>query len=230
MKTRKFAIGIVVLLLVLISAIGVAAYSPIPDDCLDSVEIAGFTVCFAGQDDNNDGTTTWTYAVQSDAKNSTPALSHFTLELCPTFYPYVEPGHEDTYTTPGSYQTITGREGIQYIVEIGTDPTTGVGGIKFEDGEPPLGEDGAVEIDIFQFDLPTQNVAVGEINVGVKAAGSYTGTIDGPTFQESAEASENDALLIKSCTEPTAVRLVNLRVSHLSFFDRLLNFFGLFRQ
>jgi hypothetical protein len=229
MKTRKFAIGIVVLLLALVSAIGVAAYSPIPDDCLDTVEIAGFTVCFAGQDDNNDGTTTWTYAVKSDGENSTAALSHLTIQLCPTTYPYVEPGHEDTYTTPGSYKTITGREGIEYIVQIGEDPTTGVGGIKFEEGEPLLGEDGAVEVDIFQFDLPTQNIGVGEITFGIKAAGDYTGTIDGPTFQDTGESGEGDSALIQSCEEPTAVRLVDLRASRLTFLDRLLSFFGLFR-
>ncbi len=227
MKTRRFAIGIVVLLLALVSAIGAAAYSPIPDDCLDSVDIAGFTVCFAGKDDNNDGTTTWTYAVQSDGKSNTPALSHLTIQLCPTTYDYVEPGHGDIYTTPAGYNTITGREGIEYVVQIGEDPTTGIGGIKFEEGEPLLGEDGAVEVDIFQFDLPTQNIVVGETNIGIKAAGAYTGTIDGPTFQEGANTREGEPPIIDSCEIPTSVKLVSLRASHLSFFDRLLSFFGL---
>jgi hypothetical protein len=227
MKTRKLAIGLAVFLLVLVSAIGVAAYSPIPDDCLDTVDIAGFTVCFAGTDDNGDGTTTWTYAVQSDSQNGTPALSHFTIQICPTTYPYVEPGHDDTYKTPGNYQTITGREDIEYIVQIGEDPTTGVGGIKFEDGEPGLGEDGAVQVDIFQFDLPTQNIGVGDVDVGIKAAGAYTATIDGPIFQETTTTVSGDAPLIESCTEPTAVRLVSLQASRLSFFGRILSFFGL---
>jgi hypothetical protein len=228
MKIRKATIGIVVVLLVLVlaSAASVAAYSPIPDDCLDTVEIAGFTVCFAGKEDNGDNTTTWTYAVQSDGENSTPALSHFTLQLCPTTYPHVEPGQGDTYTTPASYNSITGREGIEYIVEIGEDPTTGVEGIKFEEGEPLLGEDGAIEVDIFQFDLPTENIGIGEINVGIKAADAYTGTIDGPIFQD---ADTSSSTLIQSCEEPTAVRLVNFRASRLSFFDRLLSFFGILR-
>lgn len=227
MKTRRLAIGIVALLLVLVSAIGIAAYSPIPDDCLDTVDIAGFTVCFAGMDDNNDGTTTWTYAVQSDDENNTPALSHFTIQICPTTYPHVDPGHDDVYTTPASYGTITGRAGIEYVVQIGEDPTTGVGGIKFEDGEPGLGEDGAIEVDIFQFDLPTQNIGIGETQIGIKAAGSYTGTIDGPTFQEGANAREGEAPLIDSCEVPTSVKLVSLQVSRLTLFDRLLSFLGL---
>ena len=37
--------------------------------------------------------------------------------------------------------TYTGRGGINYTVVMGADPTSGVSGIKFEDGEPGLGED-----------------------------------------------------------------------------------------
>ena len=225
---KKLAIVGLALFVLLVSAVGVAAAASIPGDCLDTVDIAGFTVCFIGKDDNTDGTTTWTYAVQSDAEESTAALSHFTVELCPTTYKHVEPGHDETYTTPASLGGFSGRDGIEYVVQIGEDPTTRVGGIKFEDGEPGLGEDGAVEVDIFQFDLPTQNFDIGEITIGIKAPGSYTNTIDGPVFVEGAN-SDADGVVVESCTVPTAVRLVNFRASRLSIFDWLLSLLGFLR-
>lgn len=232
MKRRTLTIGIITLLLLLLPATAVVADTAIPGDCLDTVDIGGFTVCLAGYDDNGDGTTTWTYAVQSDDQNSTSALSHLDIELCPTTYPYVEPGNGETYSTPAVYRTFNGREGIEYTVQIGIEPSTYVSGLKFEGGEPNLGEDGVVEVDIFQFTLPTKNIGVGQISFGIKASDAATGSILGPVFEEGANSDAPGEVLIESCEEPTAVRLVSLQASNWqssgpSILVRLLRFFGL---
>ncbi len=68
MKTRKFWIGICVVFLVLFSSVAASAASLIPGDCLDSVTVDGSTICFMGQDNNGDGTTTWTYGVRKGSR------------------------------------------------------------------------------------------------------------------------------------------------------------------
>lgn len=64
--------------------------------------------------------------------------------------------------------TYTGRDDIEYVVEIGTDPTCGVTGIKFEDPTLTLGDDGAYEADIFQFFIPVGTLP-SEIEIATKA-------------------------------------------------------------
>ena len=155
------------------------------------VEMTGFTVCFLGADNNEDGTSTWTYSVKSDDRgggnNGTPALSHWTLGLCES------PSAEATYTTIDSYGDVTGRSGVEYVVVYGTDPTTDVTGIKFEDAlldeaEAGLGEDGAVETDIFQITLNghygTTTVAVATKAGSNKQDATTVDTITGPDCVE----------------------------------------------
>jgi hypothetical protein len=233
MKALRFLLVTVFALTIFFSAGHVEAAGMIPDDCVDFVELGGFTICFLGKVDDQDGFSTWMYAIQSDGESSTGALSHWSIKVCPSTFEYVQPGDGETYTTLGAFGDFTGRPGIDYTVGVGIDPTTGVSGIKFEEGEPNLGEDGAVETDIFQFRLPTENTGIGEIPVAVKNADSYTGTISGPEFQESTNSVQTQTLLqveaptITSCDVPTAVNLTSFQAQSGGFFGWLLAFFGL---
>jgi hypothetical protein len=224
---RKFAPVLLIVVVLLVSVGPALAASVIPGDCVDSVQVAGFTICFVGKTDNNDNTSTWTYAIQSDGDPSTPALSHWTLQLCPATLPYVDPNNGDVYVTPATISGFEGREGIEYTVVLGSDPTTGVSGIKYEDGTPNLGENGQVETDIFQFTLPTQNIAIGETTFATKAGpGSGTGTIQGPVFEEGANLTSGSPL-VTQCEVPSAVNLVSFRSARFAFPVWLLKFIGL---
>lgn len=233
MKTLKTLLVTLFVFTVLFAAGDVAAAGLIPDDCLDFVELGGFTICFIDKTDDADGFSTWTYAIQSDDDNKTGALSHWVIQTCPTTFEYVQPGDGETYTTPGSFGPFSGRAGINYKALVGMDPTTGVSGLKFEDGEPGLGEDGAVETDIFQFRLPTANIGIGDTQVAVKNRNVYTGIISGPVFQESEAAAQTQTLLqveapvITSCEVPTAVNLTSFQAQSGGLFGWLFNFLGL---
>lgn len=232
MKTLKMLLVTVFALTVLFAAGNVAAAGVIPDDCVDYVQLGGFTICFLGKTADNDGFSTWTYAIQSDGDDSTGALSHWAIEVCPTTFEYVQPGDGETYTTIGSFGAFTGRAGIDYTVVVGIDPTTGVSGLKFEEGEPNLGENGAVETDIFQFRLPTANIGIGDVSVAVKNQNSYDGTISGPVFQEGLGSQNgtflnDEAPIITSCEVPTAVSLTSFQAQSSGFFGWLLSFLGL---
>ncbi|MBN1756614.1 T9SS type A sorting domain-containing protein [bacterium] len=72
--------------------------------------------------------------------------------------------------------TYTGREDIVYLVDIGTDPTCGLTGIKFEDPTLTLGDDGVYEADIFQFFIPIGTLPA-EIEVATKAGPACAYTI-----------------------------------------------------
>jgi hypothetical protein len=232
MKTLRMLLVSIFALTVLFAAGNVAAAGVIPDDCVDYVELGGFTICFLGKTAEDDGYSTWTYAIQSDGDDSTRALSHWAIKVCPSTFEYVQPGDGETYTTIGSFGDFTGREGIEYTVVVGMDPTTGVSGLKFEDGQPNLGEGGAMETDIFQFRLPTANIGIGDVPVAVKNKDSYDGTISGPVFEEGAGSSQGtffqeDAPVITSCEVPTAVNLTSFQAQSGGFFGWLLNFLGL---
>jgi hypothetical protein len=151
--------------------------------CPDEANFGIFIVSFLGKTDNPDGTSTWTYAVTSDNETGaqgSPALSHWDLGLCSPAIDGVSPGHGETYTTVGSFDGATGRAGIEYTVEIGLNPHTGIRGIKFENGDPNLGEDGQVETDIFQFTLD-DHYDTTCVEVGTKGGGEVNqGYILGP--------------------------------------------------
>ena len=152
--------------------------------------VGTFEVDFLGVEYNGDGTSTWTYKVSSDDDNQTGALSHWTLELCPDAT-VVSP--TTSYTTIASYNGATGRADITYEVEIGNDPTLGIYGIKFQDAkdangdEANLGEDGVMEMDIFQFTLDkhyavSDGITVMHNDVGVKNQDTAVGVIQGPAI------------------------------------------------
>jgi len=237
MKTK---IGLLLaVVMVLSSVLAVSAAGMVPDDCDDYVNLGGFTICFLGKSDNGDGYSTWTYLVQStgeftedDEDTTRRALSHWVLQICPSTYGVVDPGKGDTYTTFSGFGDFTGRDGVEYSVDIGTDPPTGISGIKFDDAGGQLGKDGVTESDIFQFTLPTQNIGIGEVEVGLKHQYAYTGTISGPQFQLGAGTSDGQSSfnsqvpVISNCESTNAVSFVSFQVSTPSFWNRLLSFFG----
>lgn len=109
----------------------------------------GFT-SQVGVRSNGDGTSTITVDLTSDANNKTAALSHVTFGL-----------PEGAWDMAAS--TATSSEG--YPVEVGTDPTTGLGGVKFD--ETSLGEDGQAQTQTFEFTVPDEFLS--ELVVGSKA-------------------------------------------------------------
>ena len=86
------------------------------DDVLD---VGGHTFEYLGTTYDDDGSSTWSYRVTSEDK---PALSHWVLEWGPSL--------EAANVLDASER-----------FEVGTDPTTGVYGIKFDEGYCSDGED-----------------------------------------------------------------------------------------
>lgn len=99
---------------------------------------------------NGDGTSKVTIEMTSDGSNGTSALSHVTFGL-----------PSGAWASAGA--TAVSSEG--YPVEVGVDPTTGVGGVKFD--ETNLGEDGQVQTQTFEFSIPDMYLT--EMVVGTKA-------------------------------------------------------------
>jgi len=120
-----------------------------------SATLLGYRITFNGVTYNPDGTSTWRYTV-TPLGIATKALSHWTLGLCIPTYGVVSAG-------PGGY-------------EVGTDPTTGVTGIKWETQIGP--DDPAAS---FWFTISGwYQVAV--VDVAVKAGQNVaTGMVDGPS-------------------------------------------------
>lgn len=208
MNTKKLAIGLFVIVAILSSAMAVSAAGVIPTDCIDFVEVGDSIVCFMGKEDHPDDTTTWTYGVQRLTGSSGGAMSHVTFSICIDDPSAVTPTTGDVYTTPGSYGAFMGRPGINYNVVVGFDPTTGVEGIKFEDGIP---EQTAGEVDIFQFTQPTQmDPGWEKTPFGLKDGNSgYPMEIMGPICDGS------------------AVELTSFQAQSMSLFSRLLAWLGL---
>jgi hypothetical protein len=202
-KSTTMILVALMLVALLVPAVPVGAQGP---SCGDEADLGIFTVSFLGKTDNPDGTSTWTYAVTSDnvpGSEGSPALSHWDLGLCYPAIESVSPGHGETYTTIGSYGVTVGREGIDYTVEIGLDPHTGIRGIKFENGDPNLGEDGKEETDIFQFTLD-KHYDTECVPVGTKAGGEVNqGYILGP-------ACSTTAIILDSFTAQASAGSVTL--------------------
>jgi len=117
---------------------------------------------------NGDGTSTVTIQLTSDGSTSTAALSHVTFGL--------PPGAQ-------AMAAATAMSSGGYPVEVGTDPTTGVNGLKFD--ETSLGENGKVETDTFQFTIPDEYLR--DMVVGTKAGKKVDVSVrhnlaPGPTF------------------------------------------------
>ncbi len=154
--------------------------------------VGDFEVDFLDVMYNVDGTSTWTYKVSSDSDTRTSALSHWTLKLCPDAHVVSPTGTYETITpfVDGGGHIFTGRSGIFYTVVLGNDATTGISGIKFEDAvdaagdEANLGEDGIMEMDIFQFTLDKHYVVDDTVMVATKASGEIgQSIIMGPSLQ-----------------------------------------------
>ncbi len=131
----------------------------------------GFTSAVAVSD-NGDGTSTLSIDLTSDSSKKTKALSHVVFGLPPGAWAaaLASAATTGTYANPVS----------------GTDPTTGVAGVKFDAVGDGLGEDGVVETHNFSFTVPTDFIAAMSMTVATKA-GTGTGSTSyelspGPTF------------------------------------------------
>jgi Flp pilus assembly protein TadG len=100
--------------------------------------------------DNGDGTVFVNISLTSDGDEGTPALSHFCVGL-----------PEDAWSMAEATASSSGG----WPVETGTDPKTGVSGLKYDETE--LGEDGVVETATFSFMVPED--ALGQMVLGTKS-------------------------------------------------------------
>ncbi len=131
---------------------------------------SGFTTSVS-LTDNGDGTTTVTVTVTSDGSEDTAALSHITFGL-------PEDAWSDALSTAYS-------DGAYADPESGVDPTSSVGGIKFDAEGDGLGEDGVEETHTFSFTIANEYLS--DLTVATKAGQNVDTSISyslqpGPTF------------------------------------------------
>lgn len=171
MLRRKIHLIVLLLALLIPAAVVLAADSIILGDNHYQVDLVS-------NEDNGDGTNTFTYAVTG--LNPPNALSHWTLGIDTCLDSLVSP-------TGNSYTTVTSIpqcgdgtydcEVSHYSVETGNDATLGINGIKFQDASPQLT---AGKTHVFQITVEDLGV-VDLIEVGGKYAGNEpTDVIDGP--------------------------------------------------
>jgi hypothetical protein len=220
MNTKKFALGLIVVVLTMVSAVAVSAAGVIPDDCLGPVGVVdGNIICFLGFDDDlvQPNWTTWTYAVLRSTATAGNELSHITFDICIDDASAVIPN--DEYTTLDNYNAFVGRGGVVYVVEVtgDPDPTTGVGGIKFQDPVYPASPEQmqAGEVHIFQFTQPTQSVGGYDPNK-LRPVGFKNGNTGEPVY-----------LYGPICDGSSAVELASFEAQSMSLFGRLLQWLGL---
>ncbi|NLX23743.1 MAG: VWA domain-containing protein [Phycisphaerae bacterium] len=144
---------------------------PNNNDVSPMTDALGFTSAVAVSD-NGDGTSTLSIDLTSDDSSKTSALSHVVFGLPQEAWQAAV----DSATTSGTYADPVS----------GTDPTTGVAGVKFDAVGTGLGEDGAVETHNFSFTIPTASLDAMTMVVATKA-GTDTGEASyelspGPTF------------------------------------------------
>ncbi|MBN1260266.1 MAG: hypothetical protein JXB35_06255 [Anaerolineae bacterium] len=176
MKTKVVFLTLVLTLVLAVSVVPVGA-----EKAPDCVDLGSFSVCYLGMLEHRDGTSTWTYAVVSDATGSRAGLSQFSVGICPAVIDSAVPGDGQAYTTPAKYGEVVGREGIVYKVQLGNNVDTGIHGITFAGGLPNLGQKGANEVDIFQFTIPSEGIAPSLVDVGIKVGSmSFVDSLPGP--------------------------------------------------
>ena len=171
MLRRKIHLAVLMLALLIPAAVVLAADSIILGDNHYQVDLVS-------NEDNGDGTNTFTYAITG--LNPPNALSHWTLGIETCLDSLVSP-------TGSSYTTVTSIpqcgnnpydcEVSQYSVETGNDSTLNINGIKFQDASPQLT---AGKTHVFQ--ITVENVGVVDlIEVGGKyAENEPTDFINGP--------------------------------------------------
>lgn len=120
----------------------------------------GFTIEIVNLTENDDGTLTITTNVTSDDDEGTPALSHIDFGL-----------PADAIDMAAETVRTSGRYNIEIVLP---DPDTGIFGVKLETkGGQGLGENGIVETEFFEFEVPLE--AIGDsftMEVGTKAGES----------------------------------------------------------
>jgi hypothetical protein len=228
MNTKKFTLVLVVVVLTLVSAVAVSAAGVIPDDCIgidglpggpgSSAVLDGNTFCFMGKvdDDVLPGWTTWTYGVRRDVTSPGNALSHITFDICVDDSSAVMPSDGETYETLAGYNGFVGRAGVMYDVEVtgDPDPTTLVGGIKFQDPVFPSApyQQEAGEVHIFQFTQPTQS----NPGMALRLIGFKDGNLGEPIY-----------LAGPICDGSNAVELTSFSAQSVSLLSRILMWLGL---
>jgi hypothetical protein len=181
-----------------------------------------YTVTLVGAVDNNDATSTWTYAVTGDPIASGNGLSHWVLGIpaCAVIVsPDVSSG-STTYTTPGpgdhSACLVTGESAFSDClsttyrdVSYGPDGSTGVSGLKFDEADTPLER---TNPGTHVFDIVMSNVVVApfvEIPLAVKGGPTFgAGLIDGPLCASSLAVTMGQTAVSAENTPSAALWLV----------------------
>jgi Flp pilus assembly protein TadG len=147
-------------------------WTSLPNDSLNDsqTDSSGFTTSVR-LSNNYDGTTTVTVTVTSDGSEDTKALSHITFGL-------PEEAWDDALSTAYS-------DGDYSDPEAGVDPTTEVGGIKFDAEGDGLGEDGAEDTHTFSFTIANEYLE--DLTIATKAGQTVDSSVTynlqpGPVF------------------------------------------------
>ncbi len=214
----------------------------IPDDCVDFVTMSWdhYTLCFIEKIQASEDYATWTYAVQATGNEPTSgdtgpeclyAMSHWSLDFCETFFDHINPDDGDIYTIPTTYlssedKEFIGREGITYTIDLqGESQVPAYRRLKFESTRDPLGDEGYSGVDLFQFTIPSKNIATGDVPVGLKAGNTqYSDWILGPVFEEGACTG---AVIVESCEKPEAVCGLGLEARSKSLIGWVLDLLSL---
>jgi hypothetical protein len=128
----------------------------------------------------------WEYKVT--AQDSDHGLSHWVLELCAEWFPDAGPIDLDFFDPGPTWQPTdppyTGTLGDIYDVQLGSDPTLGITGIKYN-ARQSVGELKDGEMEYFAFRLFDSYDAVETAWWGVKSGGdSEFGTVLAPGCDE----------------------------------------------
>jgi hypothetical protein len=153
--------------------------------------LAGYQIDFLGFVNNGNGSSTWTYAITADGDEDY-ALSHWALQIgaCYNIVSPIDGSDYTTVTTRPECGSGLNCQASTCKVVLGTDPATGISGIKFEDCSPQLDSEPPLpRTHIFQVTLDREASQGWDVKVGVKAATQApTGEITGPACPSTAVA------------------------------------------
>jgi hypothetical protein len=181
-RSRHLLPALVVTLIAIIAGAAVARAD-------STTTLLGYQIDLVSFKDNGNNTSTWTYAVTSDGDES-KALSHWTLGIGACYRPITTPANGSPYTTPTDSSLGCGSsyscKQTQCTVVHGTDATTGINGIKYEDCSPQLDANNR-GTHIFQFTVSGVPNQPSEVQVGVKPGNvTANGQILGPACSPTA--------------------------------------------
>ena len=243
-KLALISVLIVAMLAIVVPAsagIEAMVYAEVPDICLDYVNLGEHAVCLLGADDN-EGMTTWTYAVRTntnfhdagasvvpegeegiDAIECHPVLDQLTLSVCPN--EVTDPADGSTYLTPASYGALTNdvKAGVAYLVThlaTGTDPVVGELDFENQNYYQALGYNDQNEWGIFQFTQPTQT------NPGFEPNDISLGIVISHGNPNQNTVYHSGQILGPVCDGTSPVEIASFTASH-SLFARIASWLGL---